>query len=297
MADTKIEWCNKTWNPITGCTPASEGCRNCYAKRIAETRLAGRFGYPAHDPFKPGIVHEDKWGEPEMWKKPSRIFVCSMGDLFHKDIPVLTYNLIEDKESLNPIYDSILGNIAVWQKHTFFMLTKRPQQMKKVLENYLNRKHYYIGFSEKQSLEMQQLQNLWLGVSVENQKTANERIPILLQTQAVKRFVSIEPMLDYVFLNDIHYSKYVRVNALEGCGVDVQSPYQANQEFICEKLDWVILGGETGSNARPIPDQKFVKDVLLDCQQSNVPFFFKQWGSNKCNTIDGEIYQQFPDFT
>lgn len=111
---TKIEWATDSWNPITGCTPISEGCVNCYARRMAY-RLKGRFGYPADDPFKV-TFHPDKLDQPFRWRKPRRIFVCSMGDLFHSDVET-------------EWRDSVLRTIALSSRHTFMVLTKRPGQM------------------------------------------------------------------------------------------------------------------------------------------------------------------------
>lgn len=165
MNSTKIEWAQATWNPITGCTPVSEGCANCYARRMA-TRLRGRYGYPADDPFRI-VYHHKKYGEPLRWKKPRLIFVCSMGDLFHKDV---------DAGYLSGIF----WVMKKAKQHTFLLLTKRP-------ENVPRHKSWWD-------------KNIWLGVSAENQQRADERIPILLQIPAAVRFVSVEPMLGPVVL-------------------------------------------------------------------------------------------------
>src|SRR3990170_4343202 len=157
MANTKIEWATKSWNPITGCTKVSAGCQNCYAKRMAK-RLAGRYGYPKDNPFAV-TPHPERLQEPLSWKKPQRIFVCSMGDLFHEAVSFSFVRRVLD------IVDSC-------PQHTFLFLTKRPERME-----------YYPR------------RNVWLGVSVENQETEDERIPLLLQPPAAKRFVSYEPAL------------------------------------------------------------------------------------------------------
>jgi protein gp37 len=176
VGNSKIEWTEKTWNPITGCTPISEGCQNCYAARMAK-RLAGRYGYPRHNPFKPGTLHVDKMEEPLRWRKPSRIFVCSMGDLFHKNVS----------------YARILDVCSVVRKapqHTFIILTKRPDIMK----------HYTEYLWHSWNMDSWPA-NCWLGVTTENQQRADERIPILLQIPAAVRFVSVEPMLGPVDLS------------------------------------------------------------------------------------------------
>jgi len=178
MADnTKIEWAEASWSPITGCSPISEGCTNCYARRMAQ-RLKGRYGYPKDDPFRV-TFHPDRLNEPFKWKKPRHIFVCSMGDLWHKDID---WSLI----------DQVLEICVESQHHTFLLLTKRIEAAWYYFKSpmYSAPKHYRREFLD--------LANLWLGVTAENQQRADERIPILLQIPAAKHFVSIEPMLEPV---------------------------------------------------------------------------------------------------
>jgi len=218
MSDTKIEWAEKSWNPITGCSAISEGCTHCWARRMAK-RLAGRYGYPKDDPFR--VTMHDKLWEPKHWKKPRRVFVCSMGDLFHDDVSGYVIHCI--------------FKIIKWNRdHTFIFLTKRPERMRRIWMN----------------IDGPSPDNAWLGVSVENQKRADERIPILLQIPAKVRFVSIEPMLGSVDL------------------------YQWIHDDV---LQWVILGGETGPGARPMhPD--WARSVRDQCQEAGVPFFFKTWG-------------------
>lgn len=172
---TKIEWAQETWNPITGCTPVSEGCQHCYARRMA-TRLRGRCGYPADDPFRV-TFHPDRLGQPLKWKKPRMIFVCSMGDLFH-DLP--------PPEGSWPIVDRILRVCNDCPQHIFLLLTKRIEHAW-----YYFRSPVYNGnYSRSELLG----KNIWLGVTAENQQRADERIPILLQIPAAVRFVSVEPM-------------------------------------------------------------------------------------------------------
>ena len=176
---TNIEWCQETWNPITGCTKISEGCRNCYAGRMAK-RLAGRYGYPADEPFTPGNWRgsriNKKTGDmiisnPRYWKKPRKVFVCSMGDFFHETVT---------REMKDAVYRVVCSH----PRHTFLFLTKRP-------ENVMS---WWLG----------NVPNVWLGVTAENQEQADKRIPILLSIPAAIRFVSIEPMLGPVHIN---YSK------------------------------------------------------------------------------------------
>ncbi|MGD1001060.1 MAG: phage Gp37/Gp68 family protein [Candidatus Brocadiia bacterium] len=161
---TKIEWTEAAWNPITGCSPVSEGCEHCYAQRMAQ-RLAGRYGYPKAYPFAV-TVHDDRMVEPLSWKKPRRIFVCSMADLMHDNVPDMA---IRD----------VIGTIKAAPQHTFQILTKRPRRLEE-----------WVWPS-----------NVWLGVTAENQQRADERIPILLTHQhASVLFVSIEPMLGPITL-------------------------------------------------------------------------------------------------
>jgi protein gp37 len=237
MGITKIQWANKVWNPITGCSPISPGCRNCYARRMAN-RLKGRYGYSRDDPFKV-TFHPERLEEPLHWKKPSRIFVCSMGDILHDDV---------DGFWLSAIWSTIKR--CCW--HTFLILTKRPQRWKKLTP----------------SLPL--YKNIYFGVSVENQQTADERIPILLQIPAAKRYVSVEPMLEKIDL----------------------MPYLGGQYPKWEILDWCIVGGETGPKARPMnPD--WARSLRDQCQSAGVPFFFKQMSGKQAIPKDLKI-REFP---
>lgn len=178
MGNTKIEWAEKSWNPLSGCSPVSEGCANCYAERMAK-RLAGRYGYPKDEPFRV-TDHDDRFQDPIKWKKPRRIFVCSMGDLFHEAVRESDIGLV--------IY---MMRRANW--HSYMILTKRPQRML----------HFFANKEWNND-------HIWLGVSVENQKRADERIPILLQIPAKVRFVSAEPLLD-----NIDFSPWIGYNPIK----------------------------------------------------------------------------------
>lgn len=235
MGISKIEWTDKVWNPITGCFPVSEGCQHCYAKRMAN-RLKGRYGYPKDDPFSV-TFHPDRLDEPLRWKKPSRIFVCSMGDLFHENIPL---------EVLKNIFKSMESCAT---NHKFLLLTKRPQRMVNWFKEYYRPQYIGTTLIDPNYPDTR----IWAGVSVENQRTADERIPILLQIPAAKRFVSVEPMLGAVNI------------------------YPTPMHKGTECLDWVICGGETGPGARPMhPD--WVRSLRDQSQAAGVPFFFKSWG-------------------
>jgi protein gp37 len=171
---TKIEWCEETWNPVTGCSPISEGCAHCYAQRMAK-RLAGRYGYPKDDPFRV-TFHEDRLDEPRKWRKPRMVFVCSMGDLFHEDVDLWHI-------------DDIIDTCMAASQHIYLFLTKRPENIKTFLDAATPRQVKWMA------------KRAWLGVTAENQARADERVPILLQIPAAVHFVSIEPMLGPVDLN------------------------------------------------------------------------------------------------
>lgn len=253
---THIEWARnpdgtkgETWNPITGCTKVSSGCLNCYAERMSK-RLAGRFGYPAAPHNFDVTLHPDKLDQPLRWKKPRRIFVCSMGDLFHKDVP-FTY------------ITSVFGYLNLARQHTFLMLTKRPQRM---LE-------YHQRFAQRMGWETTRpLPNLWLGVTVENQEMADKRIPVLLQTPAAVRFVSVEPGLEHI---------YIQRYLLSGA-------HKFRQD-----LNWVIAGAETGSGKRPF-DLDWARSLRNQCMAADVPFFFKR-DSDGNRELDGRLWEQWPD--
>jgi len=236
MTTTKIEWADATWSPVTGCTPISEGCQHCYAKRMAK-RLAGRFGYPLHGGFEVSI-HEDRLGVPARWKKPRRIFCVSMGDLFHDDAPHWFI--------LKVIYE-----MRRVPRHTYMILTKRPERMRAFFEQY-----YPDG---------KPLPNLWLGVTAENQARADERIPILLQIPAEKRFVSIEPMLGRMGLGR-HFPH------IHG---------KRDDQF------WVIIGQETGPGARSAKAEWF-NSIIGQCRDAGVPVFVKKAPEGV------EIIREFP---
>lgn len=286
---TKIEWTEETWNPITGCTKISEGCQNCYAERMAK-RLAGRFGYPADDPFKPGTLHPDQLDKPFEWKKPRKVFVCSMGDILHDKV---------DGSDLVKVFDVMVK----CPQHTFIILTKRADRLA-----WFNLNGPLLG--------KEPLPNLWLGVSVENQKAADERIPHLLRTQAVVTFVSVEPMLRPVDLTWVRFDRWTTINVLDGFG-NTTRPGTMGQSLpncYCRPLDWVICGGETGPGARPMQPE-WAKSLRDQCVDAGVLFFFKGWGDwfvpvdyNACLTtplkvgkkkagrlLDGRLWNEYPE--
>jgi len=210
---SKIEWTDSTWNPVTGCTKISPGCKYCYAERMAKRLQA--MGQPNYiNGFKPAI-HENVLEYPLQWKKPQNIFVNSMSDLFHDKVPL---------RFIKRVFEVMAT--AHW--HRFQVLTKRSERL---LE--LNSKFDWTD-------------NIWMGVSIENEKY-KYRIDHLRQTDAEVKFLSIEPLIGPVGKLDL------------------------------KKIDWVIVGGESGPKARPM-DKDWVVDIRNQCLKAKVPFFFKQWG-------------------
>jgi len=272
---TGIEWAEESWNPVTGCTPVSEGCAHCYAERLASTRLRGRFGYPAEEPFRV-TVHEDRFEQPLRWRKPRRVFVCSMGDLFHEDVPSLAIG-------------RVLNVIGSCPQHTFLLLTKRPHRMRVVLQKYcemFNRNH--------------PLGNVWVGVTAENQARAEERIPVLLKVPARVRFVSVEPMLGQVDLHSIPYQGDTQyyLNVLSSRYSERRPVGDYDGTWFgfglarLGKVDWVICGGETGPGARPM-NVRWSVDLKDQCVAARVPFFFKRFGDGS-RKLDGWTWEEYP---
>jgi len=260
MADSKIEWCDKVWNPVTGCSPVSPGCQNCYASRMAK-RLRGRFGYPKERPFTV-MERFHRVDEPYRWLKPRRIFVCSMGDLFHKDV--------SEKFILN-----VLVTAASIHWHTFQFLTKRPSRMLDVF-----RKLHASG-----RLGPAKTNHFWLGASIEDQERADERIGYVLRCPAAVRIVSIEPMLGPVELQEPDPIGRSRNFLGCQCGGNVCSTATA--------LGWVICGAETGPGARPM-ELDWARAVRDQCKAADVPFFFKSAGPGIETPPDLQI-RQFPE--
>jgi len=235
---SKIEWTGKTWNPVTGCSKTSEGCRNCYAEKMA-IRLKA-MGQPK---YQNGF--EITWHESELafTPKSNLVFVCSMGDLFHNKVP---YEFI----------DGVMGVIRSYPNSIFQILTKRPKNMKQ-----------YFSINTVPS-------NAWLGVSVEN-RLALSRIDRLREIDTALRFISFEPLLSDVETLDLR------------------------------NIHWVIVGGESGSKARPM-QKEWVENIHKQCQQANIPFFFKQWGMygedgikrtkrKNGSLLNGKIWQEMPN--
>ena len=289
---TNIEWTDATWNPIVGCSVISAGCANCYAMRQAGRLLDGNAKTPHYDGTtktsnagyvwtgKVAMAPDETLLAPLRWKKPRMIFVNSMGDLFHEAVP-------------DAWIERVFAVMALSPQHTFQVLTKRPERMAEYLNDPRTPErigsslfsrvlapHFYRGFAVMTlGLPTHQyitlpLPNVWLGVSVEDQKSANARIPHLLLTPAAVRFISAEPLLGPVDISRIA-GRHFPIDARNG-GWGV--PHNDGSPLAGHRgLDWVIVGGESGKGARPMhPD--WVRSLRDQCGPANIPFFFKQWG-------------------
>lgn len=239
---SKIEWTDETWNPITGCSEISPGCLNCYAKAAAKSARLQQFEQYRAVKNWDGTTFfaESQLLKPLGWKSPKKIFVCSMSDLFHKNNP-------------DEWIDKIFAVMARCPQHTFQLLTKRPAN---ALE-YLKKKRFIkfvSGLNDhgdwidtQNSIVGLPLPNVWIGTTVENQKAADERIPLLRETPAAIRFLSCEPLLEPVYLD-------------------------------LKEIDFVITGGESGTGARPC-HLDWIRSVVLQCKAAGVPVFVKQLGA------------------
>ena len=234
---TGIEWTDTTWNPTTGCTKVSPGCAHCYAEDVAKRFWKGR-------PFEDVKFHDDRLFQPLHWRKPRRVFVNSMSDLFHEDLK--TYQISD-------IFDVMMRA----PQHTFQVLTKRHARMNMYMKDH----------------PLFVLPNVWLGVSVENQAMADARIPILLDTPAAVRFLSVEPLLSEV---DLYRG-----------GFSLLRPRRSQTGKRKAGVDWVIVGGESGRKARPC-NVKWVLQILDQCRTATVPCFVKQLGAKPVYDGDPE---------
>lgn len=251
--NSSIEWTDSTWNPVTGCDKVSPGCKHCYAETFAE-----RFrGVPGH-PYEQGFdlrLWPDRLNLPLQWKRPRTIFVNSMSDLFHERVP---------SSYIQQVFDVMTRA----DHHTFQVLTKRSERMMM----WTRERYRFINESVDKPLLPK---NIWLGVSIENQKYTS-RIRDLQKTPARIRFLSVEPLLDHVHLF----------------------------RHLLQGIHWVIVGGESGPGARPMKPE-WAKAIQNQCEKYEVPFFFKQWGAYNKNgervgkkvagrTLSGRTWNNMP---
>jgi protein gp37 len=235
MAQSSIEWTEMTWNPTTGCTKVSAGCKFCYAEIM--TRRLKAMGVEKYSAgFKKIKTHEDQLTIPYTWKHSKVVFVNSMSDLFHKDVPL---------EFIKKVFAVMNDN----PQHVFQVLTKRAERL--------------FEFQK----ELKWTHNIWMGVSVEDESVLN-RIDYLRKTKAKVKFLSCEPLIGP--LNNLNL----------------------------KKIDWVIVGGESGYRPRPM-DTDWVLEIQEQCKKVDVAFFFKQWGGkNKKKNgrlLNGRTYDEMPE--
>lgn len=274
MSDgTKIEWTDATWNPVTGCSVVSPGCTNCYAMKLAGTRLQ-------HHPSRAGLTRDTKAGpvwngtvrfneewltQPLAWKRPRMVFVCAHGDLFHEDVP-------------DAWIDRVFAVMALAPQHTFQVLTKRAGRMRA----YLSRHRWHLWAAAGRAIDAHRWENLppimggdctplpnvWLGISAEDQARADERVPDLLSTPAAVRFVSAEPLLEPI--------SFETICARDGSAHDSLRGWAWGADHAA-KLDWIIVGGENGPRDMRAEWAQSIRD---QCSAAGTAFFFKQWGSH-----------------
>lgn len=324
MGQTGIEWTDVTWNPVVGCQRISEGCRNCYAKSLHDKRhkahLAGA-QVPAQyaHPFEAVQTMPDRLTDPLSWQKPKRVFVNSVSDLFHEDVP-------------DGFIDRVFAVMKATPRHTYQVLTKRPERMRAYMDLNTRGSHLKVSLASMSVPGLAEatvaaarlaaaatddpegyraggdfacvwpLPNVWLGTSCENQAAADERIPLLLRTPAAVRFLSAEPLLEPLNLDRCLSIKwecsgcrgYFSGAYLKVCPECGKSEYWSGSHAFNGKhrppnntfpvqvgsgIDWVICGGESGPGARPC-DVAWVRSIVKQCRAAGVACFVKQLGGN-----------------
>lgn len=250
-----IEWTDATWNPTTGCTKKSPGCKFCYAKRLFPKVYPGRA-------FEDVRVHVDRLDRPLRWRRPRHVFVNSMSDLFHALVP-------------DAFIDQVFHVMARAPRHVFQILTKCPERMQDYISSALDGRLLQLG--DGVAMRMREpLPNVWLGVSAEDQKRADERVPLLMRTPAAVRFLSLEPLIDTVDLG-----RWLCSHMEDG--------HWVNDSRRGSLVNWVIVGGESGGRAVRTMHPDWVRRVRDQCNAAGVPFFFKQWGHHKPLFAEGDL--------
>lgn len=295
MSDhSAIEWCDTTWNFVTGCTKISPGCDNCYIERTPPFRMQHRrFDRPGIGGTTGIRLHSDRLALPLRWRKPRRVFVNSLADLFHDQVPA---RFIAEAFAV----------MSLCPQHRFQILTKRPARMRSLL----NSAHFWEsvdgalaarGKARLAGARPAVLPNVWLGVSTEDQKRADLRIPALLETPAAVRWLSCEPLLGPLNL-DAYLRETLPVtdplfDAPDGALVNGMVRC-ADEWYREDRIDWVVAGGESGLASRPMqPD--WARSLRDQCTDAGVPFLFKQWGGRtpKANgrELDGREWNEYPE--
>ncbi|WP_020473354.1 DUF5131 family protein [Zavarzinella formosa] len=320
MSVTGIEWTDRTWNPVVGCQKVSPGCKNCYAKTLHDLRHKAfhkgkRMPLQYAKPFEEVQLIPDRLMDPLSWRKPQRVFVNSVSDLFHESVP-------------DEFIDRVFGVMAMAKQHTFQVLTKRPERMLKyfhgeghfheggsdalhqrigaaagtfldgdwiwnegkkfrpLIERFISVTLGYAGEEADDALAKDELDfpskplpNVWLGVSVEDQQRASERIPSLLQTPAAVRFLSCEPLL-----GPLNLSKWLACPECNGSGEVDEAHDFCTEKVGCrcmgeKPLNWAIIGGESGDDARQF-QTGWGTDIIMQCKSAGVAVFMKQLGGS-----------------
>ena len=271
---TEISWTDATWNPVTGCTRVSPGCDHCYIERTPPFRIEGRKFEGRGIGSSTGVqLHQERLTRPMKWRKPRRVFVCSLADLFHADVP---------DDYIAQVFAVMAANYE-WDRptHVFQVLTKRPARMRALLSS-SGFRSMVAGHVARMTDEAHAdrvhdnvmhhhwpLPNVWVGVTAENQEWADKRVPLLLKTPAAVRFVSVEPMLGPLKLCSC-YPGGMSYGTCDGAQEDCAAHGR-------NALDWVICGGESGPSARPMQPQ-WAMGLRDQCSVACIPFHFKQWG-------------------
>jgi len=287
MGKTQIEWTRgddgtpgMTWNPTTGCSVVSPGCTHCYAAALSLRRGWTKKPWTAANAAENVVLHPDRLDAPLRWKKPRRVFVNSMSDLFHERVP-------------DQFIFEVWLTMSMAHEHTFQILTKRPERMAAYLLRMQD-----MGATGLFSADFPPLPNVWLGVSCEDQRRADERIPLLLQTPAAVRFLSCEPLLGPIDLAPYFHARPTN---------------DINDHAAVRPIRWVIVGGESAGpperrlvehidgELHPRPTYKgldWVRSLRDQCIAAGVAFFFKQWGGPTPKAggrlLDGVEWNEYP---
>lgn len=281
-----IEWTDETWNPTTGCSIVSPGCHRCYAMRMARRHDGRGIGYDGttkqtrNGPQWTGQVNllPERLEIPLRWRKPRRVFVDSMSDLFHEDVP-------------DEYIADVFMVMALSPTHTFQVLTKRPARMAAWLQEHTSEDGKLTGYVRPEdgsdwiasATFPMPLPNVWLGTSVEDQQRADERIPHLLRCPAAVRFLSCEPLLSSV---DLRLGHELLTDIMDAGDRDERHrgmyPFpnleREHRTLRLDDIHWVIVGGESGPGARPM-DIAWARSIVEECREAAVACFVKQLGS------------------